>query len=400
MLKVQVIGCGAAGNKATIDMVESELINSDEMSYLLLNTTDKDIKPEYRNHALIYGNGIGGCGKERNLGKKAIIEDVENGVRSLDKLIDNEADFVIVVGSTEGGTGSAAIPIVSKYIKKVIGKPVIAVLFFGFGDDARGMQNSIEICQELSDEIGIISICNSKFTDGGNINKLDAERYANYKFIEYVRILIGKDIHESDQNIDSTDLKKVVMTPGYMSIQNVILRDVKNSDQYEAMVNEFLDNNDVSMDSPTKSAKRIAVVFSAKPEATYIDYSCNVFKNRYGIPYELFVHAQNCNDLAPTAAVIVSGQKMPIDSINNIFNDYKSLSVSVDKTEDSFFDSVKEFAGNPDDGIFNMFDNVSSKPTVSSSKAAFFEEYGIDATPVVTKPVEKKPGTVKTVGEY
>ena len=91
-------------------------------------------------------------------------------------------------------------------------KTVIAVLFFGFGDDARGMQNTIEVCQELTEDIGVIIIPNSKFMNT-NSSKVKAESDANKKFIEYTRILVGKDIHESTQNIDITDLKKVIMTP-------------------------------------------------------------------------------------------------------------------------------------------------------------------------------------------
>ena len=154
MLRMQIIGCGAAGNKALISLIESGEIPQDKMSYLLVNSTDKDIKPEYRNNAMIFGNGgSGGCGKERELGKKMILEDEQNGIRNIDSKIDPFADFIVVCGSTEGGSGSASIPIISKYIRQVLHIPVIAVLFFGFNDDVRGMQNSIEICQELEEDI-------------------------------------------------------------------------------------------------------------------------------------------------------------------------------------------------------------------------------------------------------
>ena len=400
MLKVQIIGCGAAGNKATIDLVESQLLNQDDMSYLLLNTTDKDIKPEYRPHAMIFGGNIGGCGKERVLGKTAVLQDAENGVRGLDSKIDPEADFVIVCGSTEGGTGSACIPIVSKYVNEVLHKTVIAVLFFGFGDDARGMQNTIEVCQELTEDIGVVIIPNSKFMNN-NSSKVKAESAANRKFIEYTRILVGKDIHESTQNIDITDLKKVIMTPGYMTIERVFLGDVKNIGQYEDRVCSDIDNISCSLSSPVASAKRIAVIFDTKPDTESIDFSCTIFKKRYGIPYELFVHIQDCHDDDPYVTAIMSGQKMPIGEINRIFMVYKDLSTSVDKTTDSFFDSVRQMIGDPDDAAFNMFTNIGSKPATDSDKAAFFQEFGITTeTKTPSKKRQQAPGINKTVGEY
>ena len=175
MLRFQVIGCGAAGNKATINLVESEVLNKDEFSYLLINSTSKDIPANYREKALIFGKSLGGCGKERDIAKDMIIHDEDNGIRALDKMIDPYADAVIVCGSTEGGTGSASVPMISKYISSVLKQPVIACLFFGFNDDARGMQNSIEVCQELPENVGVISICNSKFLTYTNGSKLMAE---------------------------------------------------------------------------------------------------------------------------------------------------------------------------------------------------------------------------------
>ena len=126
MLRFQVIGCGAAGNKATINLVESEVLNKDEFSYLLINSTSKDIPANYREKALIFGKSLGGCGKERDIAKDMIIHDEDNGIRALDKMVDPYADVVIVCGSTEGGTGSASVPMISKYISSVLKQPVIA----------------------------------------------------------------------------------------------------------------------------------------------------------------------------------------------------------------------------------------------------------------------------------
>lgn len=394
MLNIQVIGCGAAGNKATIDLIESKVIDQHHLNYLLINSTTRDIPAQYRDNALIFGKSLGGCGKERDIAKTMIIQDEENGIRALDKLLDPYADLIVVCGSTEGGTGSASVPMISKYINSVIKQRVLACLFFGFNDDARGMQNSIEVCQELSENIGVMAICNSKFMDEANGNKLEAEKLANAHFIDMMRIISGKDIYEASQNIDDTDLKKLITTPGYMTVLQVNLKGVKASDQIVKRINEAFAESK-TMDSPVKSAKRLGVIFDVKENNPYIDYKCQAFKDIYGIPYELFLHVQNVSDTEHVIC-IATGQKMPIDEVKDIFEEYKRTSSSINKERDSFFDTLNSFKGNAEDSMFNMGLNKNNNDTTEADKNAFFKEYGVDLTKKA--PVENP--RVKSVKEY
>lgn len=395
MLRFQVIGCGAAGNKATIDLVESEVLNKDEFSYLLINSTSKDIPANYREKALIFGKSLGGCGKERDIAKDMIIHDEDNGIRALDKMVDPYADVVIVCGSTEGGTGSASVPMISKYISSVLKQPVIACLFFGFNDDARGMQNSIEVCQELPENVGVISICNSKFLAYTNGNKLKAEELANSQFISIIRTLSGKSIYESSQNIDDTDLKKLITTPGYMTVMSANITGSKSPEQVEKKINDsFIDNK--SMDSPSKSAKRIGVIFDVKQENPNADYQCKIFKDLYGTPYELFLHVQHVGSLE-TVTCIAAGQKMPIDEVKEIFEEYKRTSSEINKSRDEFFDTLNSFKGNAEDSMFNMGLNKNNNGPSEADRNAFFKEFGVDLS---EKKSEGKTPVVKSVKEY
>lgn len=379
MLKPHVVGCGAAGNKAVIQLIESGYFV--DLPYTLINSTDKDIPANYRNNSMIFGSSAysGGCGKERSLGKQLFLNDKTNGVRSIDRKIDPDCDFVVICGSTEGGSGSASIPILSKYIAQVLKIPVVAVLFFGFNDDARGMQNSIEICQELPEDIGVISICNSKFMDEANKNKLRAEKLANEHFCKLMRILAGKDIYESSQNIDDTDLKKLIFTPGFISIETANIKGVKNIDTYNNIVNTCIDNTK-SMDSPDPSAKRIGVIFNVKAESDNVDFNCTTFKARYGTPYELFVHVQSVvdNENPETVTVIASGQKLPIEEVTEIFENYKKTSEAVDRSRDSFFETMNSFKGNPDDDMFNMFSAGKHPIPSDNDKESFFKDFGLE----------------------
>ena len=391
MIRPQIIGCGAAGNKAVIHLVESGYLQEGRYDYLLVNSTDKDIPFDYRTKSMIFGDSnVGGCGKERTLGKRMILEDEKHGIRAIDDKINPYSEIAFVIGSTEGGTGSASIPIISKYLKSVLHIPVIAVLFFGFNDDARGMQNSIEICQELSDDIGVISICNSKFMDSANGNKLKAERLANRYFTSLVRELCGVDIHESSQNIDNTDLKKVLFTPGYMTTESILLKNIKNIDQYNKKIIDTLDNENHYMESPVKSAKRIACIFNVKPDADYVDYTGSVFKDRYGIPYEYFTHVQNSGESSEYVTVIAAGQKLPTDEVKEIYEEYKRTTASINKEKDNFFEEMNAMRGDPMDSMFNMFGTNQVKSSSEKDKTSFFKEFGMDIQPQSSSSSRKK----------
>ena len=185
MLNFKVIGCGAAGNKAVIDLVES---GYDINQVILINSTPRDVPADYREKTIIFGKGLGGCGKERALGKKMLLEDLSKDKIIPDEMVSSRDKGVVLVGSTEGGSGSSAIPILAKYFREVVGVNVICVLFFGFQDDTRGLQNSIELSQELSNDYGIIMISNAKFLKDANQNRYKAEKLANKKFIDIINI--------------------------------------------------------------------------------------------------------------------------------------------------------------------------------------------------------------------
>lgn len=381
MLNLKVIGAGAAGNKAAIELIDSGF-NKDNVT--LINSTSRDIPEEFKDISLIFGakpNSYGGCGKERELGKKLIIDDMKNGIIKIDNIVDDSTDVVIIVSSTEGGSGSAVTPILAKYIKEVLGVHVITVLLFGFNSDVRGMQNSVNICQELQDNYGVIGISNAKFLDIANGNTLKAEELANKQFANIVRILSGVDIEPDYQNIDDTDLLKLVTTPGYMVVETTSVAKIKNVDQFNKTIQKAIDESTL-IDCSEKGAKRIGLIFDNPNEMNSgIDFTGSVIKDEYGMPYEMYTHVQDMNKC--TITWIVSGLPLPINEIKDIYEKYIENSKNVNKSKDSFFDSISELKDNEEDGMFDMFTKGESK---TKSKASFFAEVSsTDAKTVKTK---------------
>lgn len=372
MLKIKVIGAGAAGNKAAIQLHKNGF-NMENIT--LINSTSKDIPMEYKNYSMIFGatnESLGGCGKERNVGKKLILRDLQNGAISLESCVDPDTNVVVIVSSTEGGSGSAITPILAKYISKVMNVPVIVCLFFGFNTDVRGMQNSIEICQELIEDYGVIGISNESFLEDASGNKIKAENLANEEFCKIVRILTGQDIKPGSQNIDDTDLYKLVVTPGYMFVGSASLKGCRNADMFNKAINAELDKGHL-IESSTKSVKRIGGIFDIPATMSdQVDYEMTTLVQRYGVPYEKFTHIQPAEDY-PRVSWIVGGMDLPIEHIKDVFENYKKSSESVNKIKDAFFDEVQTMAGNQADQEFNLIDNSRAKSAIS--KSDFFEGF-------------------------
>lgn len=387
MLEIKVIGAGAAGNKAAINLIEKGF---NTKNVTLINSTSKDIPEKYRDKAIIFGqrsNSLGGCGKERDIGKNRILTDLKNGEISLDGIVDPDTRAVVIVSSTEGGSGSAATPIIAKYIKEVLGIPVIVCLLFGFYQDVRGMQNTIEICQELEGDYGIIAIANSKFLDESHDNKLKAELAANDMFVDVVETLVGKSIIPGVQNIDDTDLYKLLVTPGYMTIGKANISKIKNRPQYDKAIADAIDNTK-HIDISTKGARRIGVVFDIPENINdYVDFSSNLICEEYGTPYELFTHVQSTSKEA-TVSWIVTGMPMPFEEIKSIYDGYLQTSNAVNKNRDSFFDEVAQLKGNQEDSMFNM---LSGRKTQKTAKEDFFKGFGTDNSKPKSADKQKKP---------
>ena len=121
----RLIGIGAAGNKAAIAAVENNIISVEKT--MLINSTLKDIPAEYQSkkgaNVKQYAGAYGGCGKERNISNKLATSNLASDTLDLNTFLgvgtDAEAELVIIVASTEGGTGSGSAPLIGNFILNV-----------------------------------------------------------------------------------------------------------------------------------------------------------------------------------------------------------------------------------------------------------------------------------------
>lgn len=372
-LKCGVIGLGAAGNKAAIALIESGVCTQTDV--ILLNSTLKDVPDQYKEIALEFEGDSKGCAKERKLAQSLMLSNLKSQSLGIDEFVANKYDFVLICASAEGGTGSGSSTILAKYINQVLHVPVHLTVFGGFHNDSRGLKNTVDWFKETSTEYIVDSVCNSAFLEESNQNERKAEVAANMEFVERVKILLGRRLIDSTNNIDDVDLLKLVTTPGYQIMVHGDLGKPKNIDDFNKTVKGLIDNAKGFATVP--SAVRIGVVLNISDKvADNIDYSFKVIKDAYGEPFELFTHVQNVEAEGNYIQIIASGCKMPMEEIQEIYDDFMERKAKVDVSQDSFFDT--KFETEADE--FDMARGRTNMAQISKDRDAFF------GTPAPAKP--------------
>ena len=379
-MQAKLIGIGAAGNKAAMLAIEEGVFTRDQV--MLLNTTSKDMREEYNDINTTFGKGPGGCGKERNLAKKLIYDCIKEESINFDGFLDPQDDTIVIVSSSEGGTGCGASTIIARYFKQVLGANVHLVVFTGFEEDSRGLKNTVEYFQDLNEEYTVEAISNKKFLSTSR-NKQEAENKANYEFVKRMRVYLGLDIVDSYQNIDDTDLLKINITPGFMTIETAELPKIKNTQEFINFIDAMIDDTK-SLDFES-TAKRIGVFFNITERTQSINLDNSIIKEKLGEPFEFFTHIQTCpKDSIETVSIIASGIKMPIDEVESVYNTYLERTAKVDKSKDSFFESLSTLEVASEDKMFDL-GNREVSTTDKAKKAFFVENEELDNTIIVGK---------------
>lgn len=372
----RLIGLGAAGNKAAICAVENNIMNITQT--MLINSTLKDIPAEYQNKegSIVYQlfGAYGGCGKERQMSYGLLEETLKRDILNLDDFLNigeaDEAELVIIVSSTEGGTGSGSAPLIANYIRNVYGIAVHVFGIAGFEDDVRGMRNTVDFFKEMSEDFTVECIKNSKFLSECNGNRIKAEKKANEEFCKKISVLMGLQIRDSDHNIDPTDLLKLSTEEGYMIIETCVFDDkIKNSEQFRQAVVDTFDKSK-ALDVDTESISKLGVIMNVKQESTdYIDYR-DVIVDRFGVPYETYEHIQSESTMPEFIAFICAGLKMPTDEVETTYKNYEAAADRVNRDSDTFFSTIREKQIDPDDDVFNL----KSKKEKTIDKNDFFKK--------------------------
>ena len=355
-MRALIIGTGAAGNKAVVNLMELGVVDKDDV--LLINSTLKDVPEKYRNIAVKLSDEYDGCGKERSLSKEITDEAIKDGTLNFNNL-PYDIYKVIIVTSMEGGTGSGSTDIIAKHLYEKQNINNIEIFAFkGFEEDVRGIQNSIEFFQDMKPTYGVQVINNAAFLKeaGGNIKK--AHKLANDELARRIRVSLGQVLVAGEDNVDGSDLYKVTNTTGYSTIEYTTIEDkIKSTEEFNKIISEMIDSTKSLSLSP--SATLIAVIINLQESSQdNIDYTFSVIREKLGEPYEIFKHIQYDKKSEEFIAIISSGMKMPIDELRNLKDKYDKRRSLINKSDDEFYTEALSMQGNSEDNRFNMMSSV------------------------------------------
>ena len=381
-MKYTVLGIGAGGNKGAINLIEKGIISRDYVK--LFNTTLKDVPDDYKNIAVHFASELGGSGKERNTGYNAAVEAIKNGSLNIAQYINPDAQAIIIVTSTEGGTGSGATPAFAKYCL-AMNLPVHVFALLGFEDEPRGLKNTLSFFNDLDSNVTLHTIRNTAFLDYTG-NRSTAEKAANDKFAEDVLALTGSVMIPSEQNIDDRDMYKICCTPAYMDIEKVSLNGVKNEDLFNKAISNAYDT--ICSLEFDKSVKRLGVIINASEKTVdAIDFKFDVIKRFIGVPYETYTHIQYDGE-EEYMYIFACGMNFPEDAIKEIAKKHKDLDKKANRHTNSLqgiFDDIDL----EEEDDFSMGVKKMKAPDVSSL-------FGAPSTPAKKTSVttEEVSGTI------
>ena len=326
-MNTYIFGMGAAGNKATLDLVELKVINSD--SYALFNTNSGDIpRDQHSKFIQLESEFEGGAAKDPAVGRAAMqnyLSDEKN-VHDLYNSIPEDVDFVSIITSVEGGTGSGATPILADYIANVLDIPVHLFVFIGFHNEQVGMNNTIEFIKRLIalSNVTIHIIQNDKFN--APTYKLK-EKEANKYVGTLLNVIKGENRENSTQNIDDADAYKLFTTPGIMGIVTINCSGRRSKTDMNAAVVEAFDSS-VEADYGG-DAKRLAMILNAsEPTQEIFDdelTSVRYYTNSGGGPEEIYRHIQYDGTTNEYCVIVAAGMSPSETYINYLLNEREKL---------------------------------------------------------------------------
>lgn len=343
MCKIMVIGVGAAGNKAVLNVIEKEIVSIGDT--LMINSTKDDFPKGYEGKKILLNRNDSGAGKQRDISFGYFKTSLANG--DLIKGTDNDGfdltdklshyETIILISSTEGGTGSGVTPVLANYIMSCKAKTPHIIAITGFEDDINGMANTVDFFKEVPEECVLETVSNKAFLDERG-NKFKAQKAANDEIAERIRIMRRLDFISGDQNIDSMDILNLNNSFGYTTIEKAYIPNGKSlvdKDSYNKFILGMI-NRSKSIPSSNPASVFIGVIWNLKDVSEdAIDGDHKILIETYGRPVKFFEQKQ-WDENQEYIAFIVSGMKKPLDEVEAIYSRYLEGSGERDNNKDSF----------------------------------------------------------------
>ncbi|WP_069997767.1 hypothetical protein [Cellulosilyticum sp. I15G10I2] len=311
---------------------------------IFLNTSEEDLSTlntKFRYHI----NGGEGCNKDRNKAKDLVINDFENISKEIEEKLNK--DFIYVIFSSGGGTGSGASPMLMDLLIQHMNKKVGAITIIpSEKEPLKTHINAYECFREIE---AIEGICSTIILDN---NACENKLCINKDFTELFEKMLDMPNHKDIRgNIDKAEVMELISSRGMLMITKV--------DKAETTVAKVIDGIKNNIYAPIENDKVIKYlgIITAKP----VDF--NEVKKEVGNFLDVF------HGYGEDTVCVLAGLSLPFKRLENM----KEIVVA---NQDTVKRNLQATNGIKLDQDINFLDSVvTTKKSTSNAKNDIFSKY-------------------------
>lgn len=269
-----------------------------------LNTSKEDLDSlKYAKHK-IHIRGGEGASKNRQAVLKLAAESIDEILGNVTSILTQE--YIMVIFSTGGGTGSGLGPVIASYLISIGRKVVIATILPNEKESPKTCENAYNTCVDLSNiqNLGTVFLLDN--------NKTDDKFALNDMFVKDIDSLLNLNNCSKFGNIDKSEIKTLLSTYGL----SVITRQSKAKSTAPFIIQGFTENIYANIE---EKSPVVIGISTTNRSLNYDDIYCEI-----GYPYDDFRGISNTNTLCMAA-----GYPWPLKRLEGLKN--KANRVTVQK---------------------------------------------------------------------
>ena len=366
-LNVFVIGVGNAGNQTIV------FGKKEGMNVFAINSSIKDLSDQIVDETIpsfIVGSEARGSGKNIEKGKELFRENgrdlfgVETFMRSC-----QDADVIVVVSATGGGTGPSVSPEICRILTKMFPKKVI--MYHGItpknSDSNIAFTNTAYCLNEIKNlNIPYMLTDLEYFNDDANDT---AFVKADKHVVECIKAISGIHLNmSSSQMIDQNDLKTIISEPGYMATYRVtgITSAMLEKNTMQSMIIDKIRKGPAMMIQKDGISMQMGVIINCPSDLSEVSRTGN-----YQEIFDFIGHRPKngiyenygvTNGTDGEMIVILSGMTHPINRVNQYIEIVKEQEEFLRKRKDI---DISEDVATITAMVSKTHDKLSSKTTAS-----------------------------------
>lgn len=281
------LGIGQAGSNITLGF--------ERLGYnaAYLNTSKEDLDSlKYAKHK-IHIRGGEGASKNRNAVLRLAAESIDEILNDITSVITQE--YIMLIFSTGGGTGSGLGPAIASYLSSINRKVIIAAVLPNSKESPRTCENAYNTCVDISNLQNIGSVF---LLDNSNIE----DKFAlNDIFVKDIDNLLNLNNCSKFGNVDKSEIKTMLTTPGL----SIITRQSKAKSTASFIINGLINNIYAKIENKSPV---IVGVSTTNRSLDFDDIYCEI-----GYPYDDFRGVSNINTIC-----VACGYQWPIKRLNEL----------------------------------------------------------------------------------